>query len=113
MDASKAFDRVKHDKRFILLIERGVQPIIIRTLCDSYKRWKLQVRWNGSLPSTFRTKNGIKQESIMSPVLFTVYMDELLSRLEKVAIDAELELIILEVWAMLISYHYSVLLSTT
>ena len=83
LDASKAFDRVKHDKLFMLLIDRCLPPIIIRTLYDSYKRQKLQVQWNRSLSRKFGTKNGIKQGSILSPVLFTVYMDELLSRLEK------------------------------
>ena len=50
---------------------------------DSYKRQKLQVGWNGSLSSKSGTTNGIKQGIILSPILFTVYMDELLTRLEK------------------------------
>ena len=82
IDASKAFDRVKHDKLFLLLIKRGLPAVIIRSLYDSYKRQCLCVKWKGELSEPFRTSNGIKQGSILSPVLFTVYMDELLNNLQ-------------------------------
>ena len=32
VDASKAFDRVKYDMLFLLLIERGLPPVILRSL---------------------------------------------------------------------------------
>ncbi len=82
VDASKAFDRVRHDRLFKLLIDRGLPAVEIRILLDSYRRQKLRTVWNGTVSECFQTTNGIKQGSIISPVLFTVYMDELLSRLE-------------------------------
>ncbi len=38
IDASKAFDRVRRDKLFILLIEKGLPAFIVRILFDGYKR---------------------------------------------------------------------------
>ena len=82
IDASKAFDRVRHDKLFWLLIERKLPAVTIRLLLDSYKRQQLRTAWNKSYSEVFSTSNGIKQGSILSPVLFTVYMDSLLMKLE-------------------------------
>jgi exonuclease III len=83
VDASKAFDRVRHDMLFLTLIDRGIPPIIIRSLYDMYRRQKIQAVWMGHVSTTFRTQNGIKQGSVISPVLFTIYMDELLKVLEQ------------------------------
>lgn len=83
IDASKAFDRVRHDMLFLLLIERGIPAVIVRSLFDSYKRQKMRTTWNGYHSEVFGTENGIKQGSIISPVLFTVYMDKLLCTLEE------------------------------
>ncbi len=38
VDATKAFDRVKHDKLFELLIERKIPALAIRALLDMYQR---------------------------------------------------------------------------
>ena len=38
--------------------------------------------WNGAYSDAFTTINGIRQGSVISPMLFCVYMDELLLRLK-------------------------------
>jgi len=90
VDASKAFDRVRHDKLFSLLIERGLPTVVIRLLLDSYRRQKLRTCWNKCCSQMFDTYNGIKQGSILSPVLFTVYMDSLLLKLEASGIGCKI-----------------------
>ncbi len=47
IDASKAFDRVRHDKLFLLLIERGLPAAIVGILYDGYKRQKMPTMWKG------------------------------------------------------------------
>ena len=42
----------------------------------------MQVRWQRYLSQTFSVSNGIRQGGILSPVLFTVYLDNLLIDLE-------------------------------
>ena len=83
VDASKAFDRIRHDKLFAILIKRKLPAIILRILLNAYQRQHMRVKWNNSLSQTFSTLNGIKQGSISSPILFTVYMDVLLEQLEQ------------------------------
>ena len=81
LDASKAFDRVHYGKLFELLNKRKVPVIVRRLLLDMYTRQHIQATWNGSLSEAFTVENGVKQGGILSPILFCVYMDELLNRI--------------------------------
>ena len=82
LDASKAFDRVNFIKLFEKLIEKNMCPLIIRYLLNSYINQKLNVRWNATLSDMFEVSNGVRQGGILSPILFGIYMDELLLRLK-------------------------------
>ena len=39
------------------------------------------VKWNSCLSESFGVTNGVRQGGVLSPVLFTVYLEELLQRL--------------------------------
>ncbi len=82
VDASKAFDRVRHDALFQLLYDRGLPPTIINFLVDSYTRQRVRAAWLGEHSETFNVINGVRQGGVLSPVLFTLYMDELIKELE-------------------------------
>ena len=82
LDASKAFDHVHYIKLFKLLIERGICPVIARFLLNLYTNQKLCIKWGTIVSPTFSVSNGVKQEGMLSPILFCVYMDELLYRLK-------------------------------
>ena len=82
LDASRAFDRVNYIKLFDLLLSRGMCPSIIRLLLNMYKGQSLNVNWNGTYTEQFICTNGVKQGGVLSPILFCVYIDELLCRLE-------------------------------
>ncbi len=83
IDASKAFDRIRYDRLFQLLIGRGLPPVIVRLLLDMYQRQLSRTFWNNEYGTYFGSINGVRQGGVISPVLFTVYMDELLTRLQK------------------------------
>ena len=72
IDATKAFDRVRYDKLFNLLIDRGIPPIIVRSMLDLYVRQSLKTHWRGYMSDEFRTTNGIRQGGVISPVLFCI-----------------------------------------
>ena len=80
LDASKAFDRVNHEKLFRLLIRRQVPPAILRFFFHGINRW------NKTLSSSFGASNGVCQGGVLSPILFTKYIDELLTRLSRLGI---------------------------
>ena len=81
LDVSKAFDRVEYVKLFTTLKKRGTNSIILRCLAHMYTNQNLRVSWNGYISDNFIAKNGVKQGRVLSPLLFGVYMDGLLSKL--------------------------------
>ena len=82
LDASKAFDRLRYDKLFQLLEGRNLDPIIFRFLLCSYEKQLTRTRWLTETSAYFSSENGVRQGGVASPILFTVYMDELIHRLE-------------------------------
>ena len=83
IDASKAFDRVSHDKLFSLLLHRAVCPSIVRLLFIMYCNSSMSVRWGEAISSMFSVQNGVRQGGVLSPVLYNIYTDNLLLQLKK------------------------------
>ena len=81
LDATKAFDRINHGKLFRLLLQRGMPPLIVRFLINCYGNQSISVSWNKHRSESFGCLNGVKQGGVLSPILFTVYIDELLMKL--------------------------------
>ncbi len=83
IDPLKAVDRVKYDQRFSILIKKRIPAIIVRIIMDMYENQESNVTRNGIYGDYFKCSNGVRQGGVASPVLFTIYMDELTTRLEK------------------------------
>lgn len=81
LDASKAFDRVHYCKLFRLLIKRGLPACIVRILINMYTGNQVRVLWAGLASDYFTVRNGVKQGGVISPILFCIYIDDLLKRL--------------------------------
>ena len=81
MDLSKAFDCVSHKRLFDILKKRNIPIYIINTLKHWYMTQKFQISWGKSMSSSFKTGCGIRQGSILSALLFAVYMDDLSSEI--------------------------------
>ena len=83
LDCSKAFDKIRHDILFKKLYDKGLPPILVRIIMQMYLNSSAQVKWDGSISTTFNMSNGVKQGSVISPLFFTLYVDELVQTLEK------------------------------
>lgn len=81
LDASKAFDRLNHDKLFNKLRTAGVPKYIVRILSYWYAQQTMQVKWDNCLSAPFHISNGVRQGSILSPILFNFYMNDLSHKL--------------------------------
>ncbi len=46
-----------------------------------YTNQSLQVRWGSHTSTRFNVQNGVKQEGVLSPILFSVYIDRLFTQL--------------------------------
>ena len=90
LDASKAFDRVNYVKLFEKLLNKGMCPLTVRLLLNMYTKQKLQVKWNNHMTQKFNVTNGVRQGGVLSPLLFSVYIDELLEKLGKSGIGCHM-----------------------
>jgi len=78
LDATKAFDRISYCKLFWLLLKRNLSTSIVRVLICFYTNNFVRVSWCGLFSEYFLATNGVKQGGVLSPVLFCVYIDDLL-----------------------------------
>ena len=81
LDASKAFDKVHYGRLFRLLLDRGMPRVYVRFILDGYSRQSVGIQWESTKSRNFHTCNGVKQGAVISPILFAIYYDELISKL--------------------------------
>ena len=92
MDLSKAFDLVEWVDLFTTLMEKGVEPVFLRIMLHIYKNQSCDVKWNGKYSERFSVSNGVRQGAVSSPLLFSVYIDELLVRLRNSGLGCWIDL---------------------
>ena len=68
----------------------GTFLTVLRFLFSWYRDQELVVRWNADISASFNVSNGVRQGGVLSPILFTVYIDELLQRLSRLGIGCQL-----------------------
>jgi exonuclease III len=90
LDATKAFDRLNYCKLFKLLVERDIPAHIVRVLVNLYTNNLVRVSWGGVTSECFLAANGVKQGAVLSPVLFCVYIDNMLKLLAKAGIGCHI-----------------------
>ena len=78
LDLKKAFDKVKFSTLFKKLLDKGMPKLFVRLLITMYIYQSCKVRWNQSLSSSFTIVNGVRQGAVLSPSLFSLYIDKLL-----------------------------------
>ena len=81
LDFSKAFDKVNFNQLFHKLRERKFPAVFLRLIISIYQNQTCFIRWNSAKSTSFQVKNGVRQGAILSPSLFCVYLDCLLSQL--------------------------------
>jgi len=82
LDATKAFDRVDHNILIKKLVARGAPWCFIWIIKNWYSKLNAVVRWNGVLSHSFSVGRGVRQGGVLSPLMFNVYIDDLIRRLE-------------------------------
>ena len=90
LDCSKAFDTISHYGIFIRLMERGVPLCFLKLIMYWYLNMKSRCRWGNAFSEYFDVLTGTKQGGVLSPCLFTIYVDELIARLRKKGIGCYL-----------------------
>ena len=95
LDASKGFDRCSWKVIFRRLLDRSLPGIVVRVLLFVYMQQTAWVVWGARggprrCSSPFQLSNGTRQGSVISPVVWCVYCQELLDRLRSLGLGCHL-----------------------
>ena len=81
VDLSKAFDNVNHFVLYTKLFKKKVPTCLIRILMNWYSKCFCCVKWGVSISRMFQVSQGVRQGGVLSPILFCIYVDDALSKL--------------------------------
>ena len=79
IDFRKAYDSINREKLWEVLQKRGVGGKMFSALQSMYRVVKARVRVGGELTDSFLCPRGLKQGEICSPVIFSLFINELAS----------------------------------
>ena len=83
LDLAKAFDKMNKYALFIKLIKRKCPIAFVNILDKWYDKMFTCVRWGSALSSYVKLNAGVRQGGILSPILFAIFVDDILLLLSK------------------------------
>ncbi|KAJ3583336.1 hypothetical protein NHX12_023069, partial [Muraenolepis orangiensis] len=79
IDLAKAFDSISHEHRKETLVQRRIDPGIVEMINDSYRDSSTRVQTSNGYSGKIAIEIGVKQGDPLSPLLFNLAIDPLLS----------------------------------
>ena len=77
LDISKAFDKVWHKDLIYKLKQNGISGKLLNLIIDFLSNRKQRVVLNGKYPSWTNIEAGVPQGSILEPLFFLIYINDL------------------------------------
>lgn len=78
LDMAKGFDKVNHSMLLLKLMKRNVPVALVKLLQYWYSNSSNRVRWENLFSQPYKFLVGIRQGGVLSPVLFSVYVNDFL-----------------------------------
>jgi ribonuclease HI len=88
LDFSKAYDTVWRQKLLLTMLEKGVPAYIVQWVNGFLTNRQASVRFNGTLSRSRQFKQGLPQGSVLAPILFLFYINNLADILPSETINA-------------------------
>ena len=83
LDARKAFDVVDHFLLKKKLFHSGISHGMWKLVDDMYVGSEEKIKWQNSMSRLYQVQRGVKQGSVISPLLYKLYINDLLQSLQK------------------------------
>ena len=83
IDFAKAYDKVDQEKLWSCLQSVGVNGRFLRFLQALYDRNVCRVKVNGHISEEFEVHRGLRQGCVLSPLLFSLYINSAVKRLKE------------------------------
>ncbi len=77
IDLKKAYDTIGHAKLWTHLQSMGLGGRLIAFMEAAYKDVKYEVRVGESMSEAFEVRARLQQGCVLSPILFSLYIDEI------------------------------------
>ena len=92
IDLSKAFDLVNHACLIDILKEKSIPDDIIEIIKFYLQNQYACIKWNGYKGDFRMINRGVRQGGILSPILFKIYIDDIIKNITKLGIGCRLGL---------------------
>lgn len=92
LDLSKAFDKVNHKILFDKLINLQLPNYLVNIIVYIYENQSACVKHKESFSDSWSIDFGVRQGGILSPLLFSIYINDLIEKISKSKIGAKLGL---------------------
>lgn len=77
IDTTRAFDSIWHDGLRYKLHNIGLPPPLTRWLSDFIRNRTAHIKINSSLSQPFQIEGGVPQGTVLSPILFNIYVSDI------------------------------------
>ena len=81
LDIKAAYDSVDRGILFDEFIKKGIHPIVVEMLKQLFEYNKARINIAGAFSPSFHMRAGVQQGSILSPLLYSIFIDKIIKEL--------------------------------
>ncbi len=90
IDIEKAYDEVSLKKLWDIMEEKKLGGKLLRMLKEVYRDQKRKIRTIGGWTDWVKTKKGLRQGSVFSPILFALYIDDIIRDINEMSLGIQI-----------------------